>query len=160
MIFSITAFILWGHFQVFCIKDGANVEPNMCDAEIMPLSDEPCEAPCPTVEAPAEGSGDGNATEPDVDGDMKPPEEGRCIQFHIEMCLVFNLCVLLFAMKLSNKHKKKCIYSKTGECKEYYEDPWIFGGEDDTNADESEETPPQDEQESGSGDGSGDEVSK
>ena len=63
----------------------------MCDAEIMPLSDEPCEAPCPTVEAPAEGSGNGtsNATEPDADGDMKPPEEGRWIQFDIEMCVSF-----------------------------------------------------------------------
>ena len=78
-------FVRLGQFQVFCIKDGANVEPNMCDAEIMPLSDEPCEAPCPTVEPPADGSGNAtsNATEPDTDSDMKPPEEGRCIQFHI-----------------------------------------------------------------------------
>ena len=76
----ITVFVRLGHFQVFCIKDGANVEPNMCDAEIMPLSDEPCEAPCPTVEPPADGgNGTSNATEPDSDGDMKPPEEGRCI---------------------------------------------------------------------------------
>ena len=84
-------FIRLGQFQVFCIKDGANVEPNMCDAEIMPLSDEPCEAPCPTLEPPADGGGNGtsNATEPDTDGDMKPPEEGRCIQFHIGLYVLF-----------------------------------------------------------------------
>ena len=90
-ILKITVFVPLGQFQVFCIKDGANVEPNMCDAEIMPLSDEPCEAPCPSIEDPAEGSGNGtsNVTESGTDGDTKPPEEGRCIQFHIEVYEVF-----------------------------------------------------------------------
>ena len=52
--------------QVFCIKDGEKQEdPSACEADGMPLSDEPCEAPCPALNETMEGSGNGtaNATE-------------------------------------------------------------------------------------------------
>ena len=49
-------------------------DPSACEAESMPLSDEPCEAPCPVVNATTEGSG-GNGTANTTESEA-PEEEG------------------------------------------------------------------------------------
>ena len=61
--------------QVFCIKDGEKQEdPSACPADDMPLSDEPCEAPCPAMNETVEGSGNGTTNATDTE---EPAEEGK-----------------------------------------------------------------------------------
>ena len=50
-------------------------DPSSCEADTMPLSDEPCEAPCPALNETAEGSGNGTTNGTDT-GDAQPTEEG------------------------------------------------------------------------------------
>ena len=59
---------------MFCIKDGEKQEdPSACEADGMPLSDEPCEAPCPALNETMEGSGNGTANATETE---EPEEEG------------------------------------------------------------------------------------
>ena len=62
--------------KVFCIKDGVKSDdPSLCDGDKLPLSDEPCEAPCPVVNATADGSS--NGTTNGTEADEPKPEEGK-----------------------------------------------------------------------------------
>ena len=74
---------------MFCIKDGVKSEdPSACEADSMPLSDEPCEAPCPVVNATAEGSGNGTTNATEVE---EPAEEGGnpCFDRKINVSIMF-----------------------------------------------------------------------
>ena len=67
-------YITFLFLQVFCIKDGEKQEdPSACEADGMPLSDEPCEAPCPALNETVEGSGNGTANATETE---EPEEEG------------------------------------------------------------------------------------
>ena len=49
----------------------------MCEAETMPLNDEPCEAPCPEIEEGGSGNGTSNDTVSEGGEVTDSSEEGK-----------------------------------------------------------------------------------
>ena len=97
---------------------GSPVAPDLCDAEKMPSESHPdgCIVECPEVEG--DQAGPANVTDTETEGDEADESADGATKGAFSI-----------APSLRKRQQIRRVFLDDSDCREYYEDAWIFGEE-------------------------------